>query len=770
MYNYIDVGTTKNCMWHRIETKYMEKYREKFKNIDFCISVARYAESDPEKTQKLFMGIVIDLDAPDASGLEDVLREAITLREYFHNDIGLLKEDVHWYFSGNRGIHVVIDPEVLGIEADEFLHLTIKNVVKEIANKLSLKHVDYSLYARRHLCRAIGTRHSKSGLYKIELDPNDLNLLPDEIRVMAKSQREPLYREGPIKNDSAITNFKKLFDRAKAKASRQIDGLGAVALPDLKFLDGHPICIRDLMHKSIRRPGDRNRAEMALITYFKDTGNPKNSTLSILKPWTEKIPDNMTSTPLKERVSHLKSQVDYIYSSDQYHFACRYIRSLGTKSNPITCEKDCEINKLNPVRVADRIKANHVLMHTADAFYEYRYGLYIKLPDEQVDRWVKEIIDQRYTGRFADEVKRNVRVDCHVEEDKVNKLDMLNLKNGMFDPKTYQLLPWLPNYHSTIRLNVEYNENATCPLWQKSLKEIFEDNMDKVDMLQEIFGACLSHRTYDKIFFLCGDGSNGKSLVLYVLQKLLGEDNTSAVQMDQLKKDCYIASLFGKLANISLETRSKSRIVDDKVKMISSGDLIQADNKFGHPFWFNPFCKMIYAANDLPRTDDRSYAYYRRLVILTFNRRFVLGKDADPKLKDKIANAELPGILIWAVNGLKRLNERGYFKTTQDMNADIEEYLIENDTVYQFVNETCDLDFSATISVDGLYRNFKQWCEDSGYKAKGKIRFGKDIKRLCPNVTTGTDGHSRTWEGITSNYVTFGTYDEKKKTYGIYNR
>ena len=119
------------------------------------------------------------------------------------------------------------------------------------------------------------------------------------------------------------------------------------------------------------------------------------------------------------------------------------------------------------------------------------------------------------------------------------------------------------------------------------------------------------------------------------MAKLLGESNITAVPLEKFDNHFYLVNLFGKLANISLETNAKSEVYDSMFKAVVSGDLIQADQKFKPSFHFNPFCKLIFATNNLPRVDDRSDAYFRRLLIIRFNKQFT------EKEQNKNLNEEL---------------------------------------------------------------------------------------------------------------------------------
>ncbi|MGB3113622.1 MAG: phage/plasmid primase, P4 family, partial [Candidatus Omnitrophota bacterium] len=284
--------------------------------------------------------------------------------------------------------------------------------------------------------------------------------------------------------------------------------------------------------------------------------------------------------------------------------------------------------------------------------------------------------------------------------------------------------------------------------WVKTLREIFEDDSAQIMLLQEYFGYCLTRDTdYEKSLFLFGEGANGKSVVLYVLEELIGRENCSSIPLEKFNDMHYVARLRDKLVNISLETNAKADVYDNMFKAIVTGDTIAADEKYGQPFQFKPYCKLLFSTNNMPRVKDKTEGYFRRLLVLPFNRQFTVN-ERDPKLKYKIAGSELDGIFLWALNGLNRLRERGYFKESTSMLAVKDEYRKENNNVIIFVDEVCVIDAHAEVKKDELYQAYHDWCFASGYKALRKIAFGRELQRQHEFVSDARSSYERRWEGI----------------------
>ena len=403
--------------------------------------------------------------------------------------------------------------------------------------------------------------------------------------------------------------------------------------------------------------------------------------------------------------------------------------------------------KNSPVKVANRILRENRIINSAEDFYRYEGGLYRVLHENRVKKMVKDILGNKYSIHWSREVMDAMKADVHVDIEELNNGSYLNLQNGLFDLDTFQLKPHTPEEYSTIQLAVSYDRHARCERWRKALYEIFQGDREKIDMLQEFFGLCLTREMkYGKALICIGDGANGKSVVLHVLQEMIGRDNYSAVPLERFDNSHYLADLFGRLANISTETHAKSAVYDSTFKQIVTGDVVQADAKYKRPIKFRPFCKLIFALNNMPRVDDKTDAFFRRLILLRFNRQFK-EKDQDKELKYKLEE-ELNGIFLWSLRGLERLRERGRFELSPDMEREITSYRKQNNNVLLFVEEECTLSSEFEISKDQLYSRYCQWSDSNGDEALSKVNFGRELMNKFQAVGGRRTATERLWTGI----------------------
>ena len=275
-------------------------------------------------------------------------------------------------------------------------------------------------------------------------------------------------------------------------------------------------------------------------------------------------------------------------------------------------------------QIAEQIRSERELLFCDGIYYEYQDGVYTSVKEDYIRKIIKDNLGDKFSVHASSEVLLSLRVEIAINDsEELNNTDLVNLKNGMLDLGTLTLLPHSPQYKSTIQLPVEYNPDACCHKWQRTLHEIFIDDPVKTDILQEFFGLCLTRETrHAKALFLIGEGANGKSTILHVLEQVLSKRNYASIPLEQFNNTHYTANLYNKLANISIETNAKSSVYDSLMKAVVSGDTITADFKYLPPFQFNPCCKLIFALNNMPRVDDKTDSFFRRLIIVRFNRQF----------------------------------------------------------------------------------------------------------------------------------------------------
>lgn len=308
-------------------------------------------------------------------------------------------------------------------------------------------------------------------------------------------------------------------------------------------------------------------------------------------------------------------------------------------------------------------------------------------------------------------------------------------KNGIYDLMTDTLLPYSPEYVITNRIPWDYIPDAQSELAERTLNKLACDDPSIVALLQECIGYCFYRRNeLGKAFILTGDKSNGKSTFLDVIKYMLGDENISALDLKELGDRFSTSMMFGKLANLGDDIGDDflSGTQVSTFKKIVTGNRIKAERKGQDPFEFNPYIKMLFSANDIPRMKDKTGAVLRRLVIIPFNATFTVNDpDFDPYIKYKLVEQESIEYLIRVgVEGLRRVIQQSHFTQSERVDREIKEYEEENNPIAGFIEDQ-GLDMIENQLTADVYKRYQVFCADNSLTPMSNIVFSKQInKRL----------------------------------------
>ena len=305
------------------------------------------------------------------------------------------------------------------------------------------------------------------------------------------------------------------------------------------------------------------------------------------------------------------------------------------------------------------------------------------------------------------------------------------LSNGTVAPSEGRLVDNEPENFLRSQLPFRFRPMADCPRWRQFLQEVFapdEDRKQKIQFLQEMIGYLLIPSTeYHVQFWLVGEGSNGKSVILQVIQWLLGSENVSNVPLHSLGQKFYLAQLVGKLANVSDEIAAGIQLNDAVLKSVVSGGTLQAERKGEQPFEFTPYARLVASTNVLPRTADQSHGFFRRVKILPFKRIFA-EHEQDRSLPQTL-HGELSGIFNWALDGLRRLQRRGHFTKVPSSELAQAQYRDSLDPARAFIRTQLQMrtpDKPRIRTQTGIvYAAFEAYCQANGYATIASSSFGK---------------------------------------------
>lgn len=363
--------------------------------------------------------------------------------------------------------------------------------------------------------------------------------------------------------------------------------------------------------------------------------------------------------------------------------------------------------------------AGPIASDEAGELYHYEDGVWHRGGDREVHDRTRILLDQRYRPAHGVTVSKWFSVRPATISDRLTNTDLLNLPNGLLDWRTGELLQHSPKVNSITRIPVEWDPDADCPQIDAWVKEVVAP--DCVDLLFEVIGYCLFNgNPLHKALLLYGTGRNGKSTFLRLVRQLVGIANVAAVTPQSLDENRFAAAeLHGKLANLVGDVDPRIFRATERFKQATGEDLITAERKYGQPFTFTCRALMVCAFNSFPRSADATEGFFSRWVVLPFTGYFPADK-ADPSIEDKLRDDnELRGLLVAAVDGLRRLMDRGHFSTPLTVKGATREFREAADPVRAFATER--LTAGGTVAKTTVYNAWAQWCEDNGHE-RGSAR------------------------------------------------
>lgn len=320
-----------------------------------------------------------------------------------------------------------------------------------------------------------------------------------------------------------------------------------------------------------------------------------------------------------------------------------------------------------------------------------------------------------------------------VDEKESADANLIAFNNGVYDLVSGELKPFSPDIVITNKIPWNYVPETYNELADHTLDKLACSDPAIRSLLEECIGYCFYRRNeLGKAFILTGDKSNGKSTFLDIIKAILGDRNISALDLKELGDRFSTSMMFGKLANIG-DDIGDDFLQGNQVatfKKVVTGNRIKAERKGQDPFEFNPFIKLLFSANDIPRMKDKTGAVLRRLVIIPFNATF--SKDApdyDPFIKYKLIQQDSIEYMIRiGLEGLKRVVTNNGFSKSDKVQSQLDEYEEENNPIIAFIRDT-GVDMIENQPTNEVYKRYQVFCADNSMQPMSNIVFSKQINK-----------------------------------------
>lgn len=293
----------------------------------------------------------------------------------------------------------------------------------------------------------------------------------------------------------------------------------------------------------------------------------------------------------------------------------------------------------------------------------------------------------------------------------------ITFDNGIYDINNGKLLDFTPDIIDVACIPWDYNPSAYSKIVDETLDRITCNDREIRDLLEEAIGYTFYRRNeLGAVFFIDGDGANGKSTFYSMIDHMLGENNKSDLDITQIGSQFMTVNLYEKFANIGGDvTKCHMNATELAVfKKLATGDAMTVDVKNRGSVTFSNYAKMFFACNGMPNlTSDP--AIMRRIKIIPFKAKFEKGKQ-DTTIIDKLTTRESMEYLIQlGIKGLKRLLDNNAFTEPEEVKKTMGEYELDADSGKAFIAEygVENMIGKTPKIVKGEYDEF---CHDGGYK------------------------------------------------------
>jgi P4 family phage/plasmid primase-like protien len=352
----------------------------------------------------------------------------------------------------------------------------------------------------------------------------------------------------------------------------------------------------------------------------------------------------------------------------------------------------------------------------------------------------KVALDKYQSGQFISSVITRVLSSKYIRKVEATFFDanpdFSYCLNGVFSMTNSTLREAKAEDYLLHRSNVYYDPKATCPRWETFMAEVFADNDDPegmVGFMQELFGYSLTgYISEQKIYIHYGGGSNGKSKVLQALSMLMGgyatlmSGTTFAKSPTAFQKELERvgAKIEGKRVVIVDDMDTKTQWNEGLVKNLT-GPTILARKLYAEERDVPNRAKFHLGCNDRPIPQSENYGILRRLCIIPYVRQFIPSGAKELELQQMLKE-ELSGIMNWALEGYRRMRERGHMVVPLEVVMSLEDYKSEHFTGESFIQGL----FEVAPEAPGEDNDWHTMPEILAYVNEALERHGMSDKRL----------------------------------------
>ena len=289
--------------------------------------------------------------------------------------------------------------------------------------------------------------------------------------------------------------------------------------------------------------------------------------------------------------------------------------------------------------------------------------------------------------KFVDLLMKQFASEARFPVLSANDTPKINLRNGTlhFTPSGVELKPFDKLDGLNYQLPYPFDPSATAPHCSKFLDHVLPNSAEQKLIFQYVGYVFLPGLNLEKILFLIGDGSNGKSVLLNIIRALVGAEQCCSFSLEEITKSDYHRAVLGNYI-LNVSTENSARMATEFFKKIASREPLQARHPYGRPFHVSEYATSIFAMNARPRDVEPTGAFFRRFLIVPFDV-LIPENEQDPDLAKKIIDEEMSGVLNYVVEGVRTLLAEGDFDIPKSVQDVVEDFRRESDSIFNFIHK-----------------------------------------------------------------------------------
>lgn len=347
-------------------------------------------------------------------------------------------------------------------------------------------------------------------------------------------------------------------------------------------------------------------------------------------------------------------------------------------------------------------------------------------------------------------------------------------KNGVVDLAGWDLglvdltlLPHDPKHKTRSCLEFDFDPNAKCPKWLEFLGQVFEDDADRIKLLQQYLGYLLVYDyRWQKMLIMYGESRSGKGTIADIIRHLVGGDAFAATSLASMANDFGLESLVAAKVAVIGDAKQAQRTsinrAHEVLLNITGNDFVPVNRKHSSQLNLRIPARIVMLANNVPRFADDVDALYNRQLILPFTVSFAGREDVGLHAK---LRAELPGIFNWAVEGLLDLAAAGKFVEPKLAAEAADELRIHSNPLATFVERFLVIDSESSVSRRVMFDCYTEFCRSIGVQPIPINEFGRRLHKAAPWVKRAresTGDRAWTYSGARLDYEALSEFVESE--------